>query len=212
MDAGNGSRARRPELRWAGERSSSRAVGHGRALRLPAGMVGRSGRRLLGAGSGIQSSVGGPCRWPDVGHRRLSLGTWRGTRALCGTRVARNPYRWVLHSESRRQFRRLHYKLGPVLLMLASGCDDKDHGDDLNGAGPNEGAENRSRLRHRAPSRPSGLRPGRDCRHLIDPHSPRHDHQKPLVLAAPWRRARSDRIGHELGLGRSPRNRGPTLI
>jgi hypothetical protein len=36
--------------------------------------------------------------------------------------------------ESRRRFRRLLCALAPVLLMLATGCDDKDHGDDLNGA------------------------------------------------------------------------------
>jgi hypothetical protein len=43
------------------------------------------------------------------------------------------PDDWFCVVES-RQLRRMVYMLVPVLLMLAGGCDGKDHGDDLNGA------------------------------------------------------------------------------
>jgi len=72
-----------------------------------------------------------------TGRRRIvavALTGGKGRRRCVANESQRVPDDGFCIVESRRRLRRLLYMLVPVLLILASGCDGKDDGDDLNGA------------------------------------------------------------------------------
>src|SRR5688500_6410518 len=72
---------------------------------------------------------------PRLSRRRIGARNLPGPSAAAThvQRAASYPDDWCCIAESRELRRRVAAR-APVLLMLASGCDDKDHDDDLNGA------------------------------------------------------------------------------